>query len=238
MVFALRFCFFASAVVGAFGGCVAQTGLEAMVALRTTAKCADPATVPTGCACSPNKEPKVACNAANKKLWDSTAAVPWPDYSTGPETICIKVTPDKQMDWAKHDFHYPHSYANTCDQAGKEPGSYHCTWVKDKTHTFAAGDGYNSKWDSEGWCTDKFCWVDPCKCDKIDIGKSSWLDGYYSYSLCGQADQYTPVVCSDKSEADCPGTVGCKWTADVTASSASGIKIGIMSALLLLSFVK
>jgi len=184
-----------------------------------------------------NKEPQAACNADNKKLWDGITGLEKASTWGNASAKCIKVTPDKQMDWAKHDFHYPASYANTCDQAGKEPGSYHCTWVKDVNHTWGGATGYNHKWNSEDWCSDKFCWVDPCACDKVDISKSSWLNGYYSYSLCGQADQYTPATCADKSEANCPGTTGCKWDATV-AASASGIKIGIMSALFLLSFVK
>jgi len=236
MMFAFRVCLFATAVVGAFGGCVAQTGLEAMVSLREKAKCTNPATVPTGCKCTANKEPQVTCNAANKATWDGSAGGTAKTWAAA-DAKCIKVTPDKQQDWTKHDYHYPANYANTCEQAGMEPGSYHCTWIKNKTHTWG-GAGYNSKWDSEDWCTDKFCWVDPCACDKIDISKSSWLNGYYSYSLCGQADQYTPVACSANTDKTvCTGTAGCKWT-DSVASGASGIKIGIMSALFLLSFAK
>lgn len=242
MVFALRVCLFATAVVGAFGGCVAQTGPEAMVSLRVKAECTTPEVVPTSCACSPNKEPQVTCNAAHKAIWDGTNGADCAKWE-GADAKCIKVTPDNQTDWSKHDFHYPAGYANTCDQAGKEPGSYHCTWMKDKdekviAHTWTKGPGHNCKWNSETWCEDKFCWVDPCACDKIDISKSSWLNGYYSYSMCGQADQYSPVVCNVHTDkAVCAGAEGCKWVADV-ASGAGGFKIGIMSALFLLSLVK
>jgi len=203
--------------------CEAQTGAETMVSLRTALKCPDPTTVPTDCACTANTEAKVTCNAANKKLWDGTVNKRAPGNWGGQAEQCIKVTPDKQDDWAKHDFDYPSNYANTCDQSGKEPGSYHCTWVagKEKTHKFAVGDSYNSKWDSESWCSDNFCWVDPCNCDKLDVTKSSWLNGYYSYSMCGSTDKYTPVACDTyKDETKCTAVTGCKW--DTTCKAQTG----------------
>jgi len=199
--------------------CKAQTGAEAMVALRKVMKCTDPDKVPTTCACSANKEPKIACSAANKKLWDGSNRGKW----VGAAAKCIKVTPDKDEPWAKHDFTYPANYANTCEQAGKEPGSFHCTWMKGKkaTHAFAVGATYNSMWNSEGWCSNKFCWVDPCACDKTDISKSSWLNGHYSYSMCGATDTYTPVACdSNKEEAKCIAATGCKW--DTTCKAQTG----------------
>jgi len=208
-----------------------------MASIRTKMKCANPATVPTSCKCTPNKETQAACGATYKAVWDgvATGAGTWKDAAAK----CIKVTPDKQMDWAKHDFHYPANYANTCDQAGKEPGSYHCTWIKEQNHTFAPGVGYNPKWNSEAWCSDQFCWVDPCACDKLDISKSSWLDGYYSYSMCNATDKYTPATCDGTDKTKCVGIIGCKWIEGTsTSADASGVKIGIMSALVLLSLAK
>jgi len=203
--------------------CKAQTGAEAMVSLRTEMKCTDPAKVPTGCACAANTEAKVACNAANKKLWDGSVNLKNEGNWGGQTETCVKVTPDKQEDWAKHDFSYPSNYANTCDQSGKEPGSFHCTWVKDMktTHKFAVGATYNSKWDSETWCTKTFCWVDPCACDKLDIAKSSWLNGHYSYSMCGSKDEYTEKKCdTNTDETKCKAATGCKW--DTTCKAQTG----------------
>jgi len=180
-----------------------------MASLRVSLKCSS-TTKPTTCACAANSEPTVACDAANKALWDGTNSVGnW----TGAATTCIKVTPDKgpKGDWSKHNFTYPSNYANTCADAGKEPGSFHCTMVANQTHSFANGAGYNSKWDSQTWCKDQFCWVDPCACNRTDMAKSSWLNGYYSYSQCGAKDSYSPKTCKATTETACKATVGCKW---------------------------
>jgi len=189
--------------------CVPQTGAEAMASLRKTLKCPSTA-VPTNCACAANSEPKVVCAAANKVLWDGTVALGnW----TGRAATCIKVTPDKGPadDWSKHNFTYPSNYANTCADAAKEPGSFHCTTVANQTHSFANGAGYNSKWDSQTWCKDKFCWVDPCACNRMDISKSTWLNGYYSYSQCGVKDSYSAKTCKATTKTACAAAVGCKW---------------------------
>jgi len=180
-----------------------------MVALRTLLNCPNPSTAPTNCSCAGHNEPSIACNTTQKALWDGSWASAAAD--------CIKVTPDMQDDWGKHDFHYPSNYANTCAQSGKEPGSYHCTWVSgnESSHEFAAGPNYNSNWNSEAWCTDTFCWVDPCTCDKTDIVKSTWLNEHYSYSACGSVDQYTAPMCTDTTvQTTCQATSGCKWVAD------------------------
>jgi len=210
--------------------CTAQTGTEAMVALRTKMSCTNPAVVPTGCACKANGVAKTSCTTANKKLWNGAVNMKSLGKWGGAANTCIKVTPDKQDDWAKHDFTYPANYANFCSQAGKEPGSYHCTWVTNKKaqHAFAVGGTYNSKWDSENWCAKKFCWVDPCACDKTDISKSTWLNGHYSYSMCGATDTYTPAKCStNTAAAACNAATGCKWATTCIAQTGTEAMVAL-----------
>lgn len=127
---------------------------------------------------------------------------------------CVVVQPDKDADGTKHNVSYPFDYGETCASTGFEPGSYACTKVEGKTHAFdAKSDGYNAAADSAGWCSSKFCWVDPCNCNSTDIGKSSWIkDVFYSYQMCGADDTYTPTAC-DKyaSKTKCDGVDTCKW---------------------------
>lgn len=134
---------------------------------------------------------------------------------------CIKVTPDKDAAWGKHDWYYPEGYGKTCGSTS-EPGSFHCTRVKDPNNASAFlphefkrdSKGYNKKMDSQSWCTNKWCLVDPCKCNNSDIAKSSWYDGYYSYSMCGSKDEYTAGACTTMGKADCEKNPTCKWGTD------------------------
>lgn len=137
---------------------------------------------------------------------------------------CIKVTPDKDMAWGKHDWYYPEGYGKTCGSTS-EPGSFHCTQVKDPanasrflTHEFNRySSGYNKLMNTESWCTSKWCLVDPCKCNNSDIAASSWYAGYYSYAMCGAVDTYTAGACSTMAKTACDSNPTCKW--DTTCKS-------------------
>jgi len=228
-------------------GCVAQTAAEAMTSLRTAKGCTNPSKAPTTglCNCTiPTGAPQIACNAANRALWDGTGT-PLKTWDRGDgggaANRCVKVTPDQTaVAGKKHDFHYPSNYATECAQSGYEPGSYGCTWVKEAgklmPHSFSHNSGYNQGWNSSAWCLSKFCWVDPCACDKMDIAKSSWLDGYYSYSKCGAVDTFTKGDCKGGTDnATCSAIPKCKWQKTALVAYASSVKIGIVSVLLSLS---
>jgi len=234
----------------AHAGCVAQTKDEAMRDLRKSAGCSNPGRKPTIGLCNCKIQmPQVVCNAANRALWDGTGTPlkTWPGQVMasapgGAATRCVKVTPDQTAAGKKHDFHYPNTYASECNQSGHEPGSYGCTFVKLasgelKSHVFAHTSGYNQGWNSSSWCTSKFCWVDPCLCDKLDIAKSTWLNGHYSYSKCGNKDVFTKGDCKGGTDnATCSAIPKCKWSTSALVASASSVNIGIVSVLLLLSF--
>jgi len=131
---------------------------------------------------------------------------------------CIKVTPDSNAAGVKHDWYYPEGYGKTCGSTS-EPGSFACTQVKDPAnasrmlkHEFKRDSkGYNTKMNSKAWCTNNWCLVDPCKCNNSDIAKSSWYKGYYSYSMCGTIDTYTPKACGSMVKATCDSNPTCKW---------------------------
>lgn len=205
------------------GTCKAKTAADTLGEYRTSLSC--PNAAPTACTCSGHNETKVSCAPAQKALWSAT----W----TGAASDCIKVTPDGAPNWVKHDFHYPSNYANTCDQSGKEPGSYDCTKVTGQTHSFAVGAGYNSNWNTSTWCLSKFCWVNPCTCNKNDQKKSTWLNSYYSYSMCGAVDTYTPASCDATTESACIAQNQCKWE---SATLASGAVQTAMGSLFLFAF--
>lgn len=224
-VFGLALCAVANA------GCTAQTAEEQIAVLRKSLNCTG--AKPTTCACKANGVAEVTCNKAQQDLW-LKGTKKWTAATN--KTKCIKVTPDKDKPWAKHDFHYPATYSNECAQSAMEPGSYHCTFIKGKesTHEFKIGVNYNASWQSESWCAKKFCWVDPCKCNKMDIGKSSWLAGYYSYSMCGAKDTYSAALCTDgATKTKCTAISGCKWVAkDNATSGASQVGIGMLALFL------
>jgi hypothetical protein len=65
------------------------------------------------------------------------------------------------------------------------------------------------------WCTQPWCYVDPCKCDAPDVRASSTFSSYgvmkYSYATCGAVGTYT-------SSAEKVGTEDC----DVTSGQDMG----------------
>jgi len=146
-----------------------------------------------------------------------------------PAKKCVKADSDKDATWAKHPnkWDYPAETGKDCTKINIEPGSYDCTKVlipdsnpkKYKPHEFKnPSSGYNSKYDSEAWCTQKSCYVDPCKCNMKDFSASSWFskpDGspmYYSGQVCGGAFTFKAALCSGKTAKDkCNVDSGCIW---------------------------
>jgi len=209
--------------------------------VREDLKCANPEKEPTDCACIAHKEPEVDCSSAN----------PTGGHTHAAGAKCIKVQADKDATWAKHDFYYPTAFGSTCKAGVLEVGSYDCTKVKDgdkkdadgkqkyKTNPFKKDeDGYNNAANTETWCTDEFCWVDPCTCNKADITKSTWMTNqYYSYSQCGAEDKYTPAACSDHTtETKCKEYKSCQWgeaDADSGAPLSQSLSVGFMALMAL-----
>lgn len=79
--------------------------------------------------------------------------------------------------------------------------------------------------NSESWCSQQWCYVDPCKCDIPVIPKiSAYLPDsqyqgkpvYYSYSTCGGEDTYTEkhhkkACVNQATEEACNGNKKCAW---------------------------
>jgi len=106
--------------------------------------------------------------------------------------------------------------------AGSNPKKY-------LTHEFKnPSAGYNSKYDSEAWCTQKSCYVDPCKCNMRDMSSSSWFkkqDGstmYYSGMKCGAPFEFKAALCQGKTTmSTCNVDTGCLWEAGVATAKAT-----------------
>jgi len=76
----------------------------------------------------------------------------------------------------------------------------------------------------EGWCAQKWCYVDPCNCHIKTLPKTSpYLPGatfqgkniYYSYATCGGHDTFTATrkeACVNQmKEKDCKALTKCAW---------------------------
>jgi hypothetical protein len=73
------------------------------------------------------------------------------------------------------------------------------------------------------WCTQKWCYVDPCSCDLEIAPKQTVLDityqgslAYWSYNTCGSTDFYSqgeiPDACvNQKTQGECSKQSKCAW---------------------------
>jgi len=217
------------APVVAASPCAAKSEADMLKDIRTLLKC--PNAAPTDCPCAGNKQKKFDCPGPAVTLWASTGKK------------CINATSDKDSTWAKHTWPYPANTADNCQGssgtgANWEPGSYDCTKVKVtpvtkpvtyKAHKFQQGfAGYNSNYNSESWCTQKSCYVDPCKCNMKDFSASSWFknqDGskmYYSGMKCGGKYTFKAALCKGSTtKVQCLKDTGCKWTAPAAGATAT-----------------
>jgi hypothetical protein len=247
--------------VGVFGqSCVPKTAADILAGYRTEAGC--PNANPTSCAgCVSKNQSRYACPAPATTLWASTGKT------------CLKGNPNSNANWDKHPnnvkWDYPADYGEYCPPANAsapggydgatypgwlEPGSYACTKVTGVTHQWTnPSAGYNSNYNSAGWCTKSFCWVDPCNCDRADIGVSSWFkrrsDGgniYYSYSQCGAVDSFTLALCTaGTTQTLCEAEAGCKWgTSGTTGTTGTtgnlettdAVSVGLVRSVTVLMF--
>ena len=217
--------------------CVSKTNDEMMQEIRVKAGC--PNAKPTDCPCTGNGQTQYNCPAPSVTLWNSTGKK------------CIKADSDKDNTWAKHPnkWDYPADTASDCSKVNIEPGSYDCTKVKVtgsnpvtyKPHEFKnPSPGYNGQYDSEAWCTQKSCYVDPCKCNMKDFSASSWFkkqDGstmYYSGMKCGAKYEFKGKLCSGKTtKAACNVDTGCTW--DGVATVSAGKRIFELSLLVMVA---
>jgi hypothetical protein len=181
-------------------------------------------------------------------------------FGTARAKKCVKAMTDKNANWDKHanGWDYPADTANYCPPTNDsmpggfagfnhwiEPGSYHCTMVAGQNHTWQnPSPGYNSNYNSQAWCTQPSCYVDPCTCNKMDIQSSSWFKKanngkiYYSGQVCGQDFTFKAALCAGQTtQSTCEADVGCKWTpmaattaAATTAGSTTGNKSSTSSA--------
>eukprot|EP00747_Dinoflagellata_sp_TGD_P084446 gnl/TRDRNA2_/TRDRNA2_162517_c0_seq3.p1 gnl/TRDRNA2_/TRDRNA2_162517_c0~~gnl/TRDRNA2_/TRDRNA2_162517_c0_seq3.p1 ORF type:complete len:403 (+),score=37.28 gnl/TRDRNA2_/TRDRNA2_162517_c0_seq3:50-1210(+) len=196
--------------------CRAKTWGEIVSEYRAKEGC--PNADPSNCTCTGNQQDQYDCPGKFRTLWDSAGQK------------CVKARPDKDASWAKHDWDYPATYGDDC-VVHPEPGSFHCTQVVDmdlsssgrtvfKPHAFDDGHfGYNTKMDTESWCTAVWCYVDVCSCNQY-MAPSSWFVAttkgkslYYSYGMCGVEDTFTKASCTGLTDSRmCRVEPACVWT--------------------------
>lgn len=76
-----------------------------------------------------------------------------------------------------------------------------------------------------GWCSKRWCFVDPCQCTSTVPRVANFLPEaafqgnsmYYSFSTCGESDDYTTLVNKDAcvnqmTQAECTAQSRCAWT--------------------------
>jgi len=124
-----------------------------------------------------------------------------------------------------------------CVGIGPQPGSTKVT-IKNKLVDFPADTGATcNKWEEDNhpdcqgtdppdWCSQAWCYVDPCSCKLAVAPKtSSYLPDsnyqgkpvYYSYATCGGTDAYTgaehkKACVNQKTSEACNGNKKCAWT--------------------------
>lgn len=119
-----------------------------------------------------------------------------------------------------------------------ETGASCTAWDSDRAPGCEVGNDKNYTQDGEpSWCTQSWCYVDPCKCDIPVIPKvSGYLpDGtyqgkpiYYSYHTCGGVDSWTEkhhkeACVNQKTAEDCTNLEKCSWDGKSCAGKALGV---------------
>jgi len=102
---------------------------------------------------------------------------------------------------------YPADYGESC-KAHKEPGSASCFDLEKSPPVELI------KGKQKGWCSDSWCYIDPCDCDASDPTKSDYFPSklQYSYETCGDTNEYVGSVGSSNTvgNAACMGMATCK----------------------------
>eukprot|EP00746_Dinoflagellata_sp_MGD_P147758 gnl/MRDRNA2_/MRDRNA2_80075_c0_seq1.p1 gnl/MRDRNA2_/MRDRNA2_80075_c0~~gnl/MRDRNA2_/MRDRNA2_80075_c0_seq1.p1 ORF type:complete len:1679 (+),score=385.09 gnl/MRDRNA2_/MRDRNA2_80075_c0_seq1:132-5168(+) len=82
---------------------------------------------------------------------------------------------------------YPGDYGESCAEH-KEPGQEACFDISESPPT--------EKSDPAEWCTEPWCYIDPCNCDATDATGSDYFPGRlaYSYATCGAKNEYVGSV--------------------------------------------
>jgi len=171
-----------------------------------------------------------ACGVATAKVTTARtaancSAVDWGSF--GSQCMCLGTNKQERMDdngFAKVMVNkeaidpkkYDAGYGAVC-QAHAEPGAADC-----------------KKATPEAWCSSKWCYVDPCKCNgPTDFGLSDYFTTtvdnnslYYSYAACGNADAYSAAKCTAiTTSTACTAEDECAWSATASTCGANGATV-------------
>jgi len=204
---------------------------------------------PTACV---NQKDQGTCGGQPKCLWDGKLKA-----CRGKELVevCEKPLPVNKYGM------------NNCHCVGIEdkPG-HHEMVIDNKMYHYPASTGATcGAWDDEehpeckgeskkpGWCFQRWCYVDPCKCDANVPPKPSFYMPrttfqskplHFSYSTCGSEDGYTGTHAQErclqiKDKDECYGKSKCGWNGykcmdrEVAALCSSSIGASSMMAMLI-----
>jgi hypothetical protein len=115
---------------------------------------------------------------------------------------------------------YAADYGESC-KIQKEPGSSSCFDItKTPPEEKATANQAN-------WCNQKWCYIDPCKCDASDATKSDYFPDvlFYSYATCGDKNTYTAL----ESASNTVGNAECS-NKETTAAAKTAAPTGTTAA--------
>lgn len=205
----------------AAGMCKFKTGADLMVELRSVWGCDASAAMPTSCPCVGNGQHEITCPADMH-------------WTPGADAKCVNAVVDREAGWVTGDAIYDAEYGASCDSVNHEVGSLECTRTHAQQMKFGEpagscpefGDGYNEAMDSADWCVgQKFCFVDPCNCNKPDVALSNYFPmgahseaaAYYSAETCGGVNLWKVDQCAAfMAEGTCQSDGACMWDASAT----------------------
>eukprot|EP00930_Biecheleria_cincta_P032085 TRINITY_DN2225_c0_g1_i2.p1 TRINITY_DN2225_c0_g1~~TRINITY_DN2225_c0_g1_i2.p1 ORF type:complete len:1320 (+),score=264.91 TRINITY_DN2225_c0_g1_i2:73-3960(+) len=202
------------------GVCKFKQGSDLMIALRASWGCDASAALPTSCPClGSNGQATFACPSNLK--WTPAAG-----------EMCVKATVDRKAGWVPGEATMSASYGATCESPNHETSSLECTKTHADQKEFGIpggscpeyGDGYNEAMNSSAWCVgQKFCFVDPCNCNEVDIAASNYFpaaanngkSAYYSFETCGGTNLWKTDQCANFMDmSSCASDGACMWDAD------------------------
>lgn len=110
--------------------------------------------------------------------------------------------------------HVSKTYATTCD-----------AWDKKDSMQYSASCNGGTTGTVPSWCSQVWCYVDMCNCDKADKGASSYFGTLangvklgYSYETCSTSTSnsgtatYLATFCGSKAQSSCTSSVSCTWS--------------------------
>jgi hypothetical protein len=195
-------------------GCVRKSDEDWLLDVRDAFGCKEAR--PSACTCDArgNQQKEYPCEFAGPPsvtLWDST------------DKSCVEAHPDMNANFDTHPWSYPANYGDSC-AVHPEPGSYDCTKTAETSARLEFNQpvgAHNPATDSAEWCTQVWCYVDPCECNAGDMVPSLWFPPtktgrplFFSYAVCGAESERVTHLCAAQTPQSCGTDNHCKWVGE------------------------